>query len=280
MKRGIGFGVFLLAWIGLMLTACTTPPASGEGTTMHWEGTVEAIFPDGLQVSGRLVRWTGQTQIVGNLQIGSRVEVEGIPVDGAWNATTIRVRSSSGSVTGTAGGTMVSPLPTPIPQIEFKGVVEAVLPNGYRIAGRTVVVTATTRIEGPIGVGVWVEVKGVLQSDGTILAFQIHGEEEKLQEVEFKGVVEEILPDGYRIAGRTVRVDGNTRIDGPITLGAWVEVKGVLQGDGSIRALRIQLEDRSEKDSGKRDEGKKGDDGGKQDEDHHKDHPEGDDSDG
>lgn len=103
------------------------------------------------------------------------------------------------------------------------------------------------------------------------------------EDVEFKGAVEEILPDGYRIAGRTVRVDGNTRIDDPITLGAWVEVKGVLQSDGSIRALRIQLEDRSGKDSGTREEGKKGDndgkkgddekkdDGGKKDEDHHKD---------
>lgn len=177
MKKGIGFGIFLLAWIGLMLTACTTPPASREGTATRWEGTVEAILPDGLQVSGWLVRWTGQTQILGDLQVGARVEVEGAPADGAWNATMIRVQSSGGSVAGTAGGTMVSPLPTPILQMEFKGVVEEVLPNGYRIGGRTVMVTATTLVEGPIAVGTFVEVKGVLQPDGTILAFRIHVED-------------------------------------------------------------------------------------------------------
>ncbi len=246
MKKGIRFGVFLLAWIGLVLTACTTAPASGEGSATRWEGTVEAILPDGLQVSGRLVRWNGQTQILGEIQVGSRVEVEGAQADGALNATMIRVQSSGGSVAGTAGGAMVSPLPTPIPQIEFRGVVEEVLPNGYRIAGQTVVVTTTTRIEGAIEVGVFVKVKGILLADGSVLALRIEVEAPPA-EVEFKGVVEEVLPDGYRIAGRTVIVTTTTRIEGPITVGTFVEVKGVLQPDGTILASRIQREEKEER---------------------------------
>jgi hypothetical protein len=54
-------------------------------------------------------------------------------------------------------------------------------------------------------VGVFVKVKGILQADGSVLALQIEVEAPPA-EVEFKGVVEAILPDGYQIAGRTVIV--------------------------------------------------------------------------
>jgi hypothetical protein len=62
----------------------------------------------------------------------------------------IRVRSSAESTAMGPGaaGTFVSPLPTPIPRMEFRGVVEEILPNGYRVAGQTVIVTTTTRVEG------------------------------------------------------------------------------------------------------------------------------------
>ncbi len=245
MKRNIWFGIFLFAWLGLTLAACTTAPASGEGTVTRWEGTVEAVLPDGLQVSGRLVRWTGQTQIMGEIQVGSRVEVEGIPTGEALNATVIRVQSSSGSAVAmgeTTAGTFVSPLPTPTSQIEFRGVVEAALPNGYRVSGQTVIVTATTRIEGTVAVGAFVKVKGILLADSSVLAIQIEVEAPEA-EIELKGVVEAILPDGYRIAGRTVIVTTTTRIEGPIAVGTFVEVKGILQSDGTILASRIQREE-------------------------------------
>jgi len=86
-----------------------------------------------------------------------------------------------------------------------------------------------------------VEVKGVLQPDGTILAFRIRREEkEERPEVEFKGVVEEVLPNGYRIGGRTVMVTATTLVEGPIDVGTFVDVKGVLQPDGTILAFRIK----------------------------------------
>ena len=244
MKK-VWFGIFLLAWLGLALAACTTPPASGEGTTTRWEGTVEAILPDGLQVSGRLVRWTGQTQILGEIQVGSRVEVEGIPTGETLNAAVIRVQPSSGSAVamgGTAAGTFVSPLPTPTSPIEFRGVVEAALPDGYRVSGQTVIVTATTRIEGPVAVGAFVKVKGILLADGSVLALQIQVEAPEA-EIELKGMVEAILPDGYQVAGRTVIVTTTTRIEGPIAVGTFVKVKGIVQPDGTILASRIQREE-------------------------------------
>jgi hypothetical protein len=235
----LGLGLALLA-----LTACTTAPAAGDGQTIRWQGTVEAVLPDGLQVSGQRVRWTGDTQILGSVQVGSQVEIEGTHADGALSAMVIRVRfSAEATAMGPgAAGTFVSPLPTPIPRMEFRGVVEEILPNGYRVAGQTVIVTTTTRVEGAVEVGVFVKVKGILQADGSVLALQIEVEAPPA-EVEFKGVVEAILPDGYQIAGRTVIVTATTRIDGPIAVGTFVEVKGTLQPDGTILASRIHREE-------------------------------------
>ncbi len=235
----LGLGLALLA-----LTACTTAPAAGDGQTIRWQGTVEAVLPDGLQVSGQRVRWTGDTQILGSVQVGSQVEIEGTQADGALSAMVIRVRSSAEATAMGPGaaGTFVSPLPTPIPRMEFRGVVEEILPNGYRVAGQTVIVTTTTRVEGAVEVGVFVKVKGILQADGSVLALQIEVEAPPA-EVEFKGVVAAILPDGYQIAGRTVIVTATTRIDGPIAVGTFVEVKGTLQPDGTILASRIHREE-------------------------------------
>ncbi|MFN3929074.1 MAG: DUF5666 domain-containing protein [Thermoflexus sp.] len=287
MKGNLRFGIFLLGLIGLALAACTTPPAVEEGTATHWEGTVEAVLPDGLQVSGRLVRWTGQTQIMGEIQVGSRVEVEGVQTGDALNAALIRVRShdeSTAAMGRTAAGTFASPLPTPVSRIEFKGVVEAILPDGYRISGQTVIVTTTTRIEGLVTVGAFVEVEGILLADGSVLALKIEVKAPEA-EIEFKGVVEAVLPDGYRIAGRTVVVTTTTQIDGPIGVGSYVEVKGYLQPDGTVLASRIEAENRSGDDwkrgddskissgdrSGSGDEGKK-DSGDRSGDDHHDDH--------
>lgn len=245
MKKSIWFGILLLAGMGLALAACTTAPGSGEGAMARWEGTVEAVLPDGLQVSGRMVRWTGQTQVIGEIQVGSRVEVEGVQTGDVLSAMVIRVQSSDGSgavVLGRTPGAMVSPLPTSAPQMEFRGVVETALPNGYQISGQMVMVTTTTRIEGLVTVGAFVKVKGILLTDGAVLALQIEVEAPEA-EIEWKGMVEAVLPDGFRIAGRTVMMTTTTRIDGPITVGTFVEVKGILQPDGTILASRIHREE-------------------------------------
>jgi len=269
----LGLGLALLA-----LTACTTAPAAGDGQTIRWQGTVEAVLPDGLQVSGQRFRWTGDTQILGQVQVGSQVEIEGTRSDGALNAMVIRVQSSGGSaaMSAVATGTFVSPLPTPTSWVEFKGTVEEVLPIGYRIAGQTVIVTTTTRIDGPIAVGAFVEVKGVLQADGSILVVHIHLEEpeQKDAKVEFKGVVEEVLSNGYRVSGRIVVVTDFTKVKGPIAVGNWVEVEGVLQADGSVLAYEIEVKGApgSGKDDSRHDDSRSSDDS------HHSDSYSGDDS--
>ncbi len=239
-KRSLG-----IRWLGLLLlplAACMAAPSASDGATVRWTGTVEAVLPDGLQVSGQRVRWTGQTQILGEIRVGSPVEIEGILVDGTVNALAIRAQPAEGSAAA-MGGTIVQAAEALPPEVEFRGVVEEILADGYRIAGRIVIITTTTRMDGPIVVGTLVEVKGLLQPDGTILALRIHREEEGQPAIEFTGIVEAILPNGYRVSGQTVIVTTTTRVEGSITVGTLVEVKGVLQADGSVLARRIHVEE-------------------------------------
>jgi hypothetical protein len=65
--------------------------------------------------------------------------------------------------------------------------------------------------------------------------------------VVFRGTVQQMPASGlagtWRIGGRTVYVDGSTHIDqqqGPLVVGAYVQVQGVMQPDGSIHANTIQ----------------------------------------
>ncbi|MCI0636220.1 MAG: DUF5666 domain-containing protein, partial [Actinobacteria bacterium] len=68
---------------------------------------------------------------------------------------------------------------------------------------------------------------------------------------EFTGSIDSIGSSSLVVAGRTVVVDGSTRImngDSEITLldlviGATVEVKGSAQTDGSVLAKKIKVED-------------------------------------
>ncbi len=66
-------------------------------------------------------------------------------------------------------------------EVEFTGAIEMITPPTLKVAGRTVVTDAATEIErdgvrlglADLHVGDTVEVKGTLQSDGSVLAREI-----------------------------------------------------------------------------------------------------------
>jgi hypothetical protein len=156
-------------------------------------------------------------------------------------------------------------------EVEFTGIITS-LPSTpgfigvWTVSGRTVHVSAFTEIErddGPIFVGVRVEVEGRARSDGSIDAQEIEvkgqdddddedeDDDDDDDEFEFKGVVQ-FLPNtagfigNWMVGGRTVRVTSATRInreEGPLVVGALVEVEGVQLADGSILATKIEVEE-------------------------------------
>ncbi|MBM3152662.1 MAG: hypothetical protein FJZ96_10770 [Chloroflexi bacterium] len=65
--------------------------------------------------------------------------------------------------------------------------------------------------------------------------------EQRVEDVEFKGLVNEQLPDGWLVAGIPVRVTEETEVEGMISIGMLVEVDGQTQPDGSVLAERIRV---------------------------------------
>ncbi len=218
-------------------------------------GTVQSL-PAGLIgtwiVDGRTVNvtsWTRIKQKRGVAAVGAYVEVEGnLLPSGAVDAYEIEVKSGSG------GGAPIAP------QVKFYGTVQS-LPAGligtWTVDGRTVNVTPGTRIKqkrGPAAVGAYVEVKGTQQPSGAVDAYEIEvksgsggGGAPVGSQVKFYGTVQS-LPAGligtWMVDGRTVNVTPGTQIKqkrGPAAVGAFVEVKGVMQTDGSVNAFKIEV---------------------------------------
>ena len=153
-------------------------------------------------------------------------------------------------------------------EVEFRGTVDSVGTDSLVVAGRTVQVMAgTTELLGrqnqPIDLsditpGAFVEVEGWEQSDGSLLGKKVKLEDgddggDDDGEVEFRGTVDSVGSSSLVVAGRAVQaVPGTTELLGrenqPISLsdiavGAFVEVEGWPQADGSFIAKKVKLED-------------------------------------
>lgn len=118
----------------------------------------------------------------------------------------------------------------------LEGVIEAVLPGGYRIHGQRVEADPAVDPEGPLPPGIYVTVWGLRRPDGTLQAEAIEVLRRPGAEVEMDGTVEAVLPDGFRINGRQVFVLPSTAVEGVLRPGQVVSLMGFQQPDGSIVA--------------------------------------------
>jgi hypothetical protein len=155
-------------------------------------------------------------------------------------------------------------------EFKFTGTVEQMPEGGpigqWRIAQRTVHVSGSTYIEesdGRLSVGALVKVEGFLRGDGSIDAKEMEVErsgqgggngggngndDNSRPGTEFKGTIESFPNSAgfigeWRVGGRAVNVTSSTRIEtehGPVAVGAFVEVKGSLNPDGSMNATKIE----------------------------------------
>lgn len=225
----------------------------GGGAYTKFYGTIEGLPATGWigdwAVSGRTVHVDATTRIEqehGAVAVGSYVEVKGwSQADGSVNATKIEVKAGAG---GSGGST------------KFYGTVEQLPASGlvgtWIVSGRTVLVSASTRIDqedGPVAVGAYVEVEGLLQPDGSVNATKIEVKSSASGGssggyVKFYGVIEDLPATGWigdwLVSGRTVHVDATTRVEeknGSVRIGASVEVKGIQQADGSVNAAKIEI---------------------------------------
>jgi len=145
-------------------------------------------------------------------------------------------------------------------EVEFIGKIDGmsgILPTLVLTVSTHLVRTdAQTDISGTLAVGVMVEVKGSVQSDGSILASRIRVENgpENEGEVEFRGPIQSLpgnpdLLGNWVVGDFTVTVDVSTTIIPTRTaavVGAIAEVKAARQLDGTLLARQIHVEDAAE----------------------------------
>lgn len=231
------------------------------------EGVLTGLSDEEVLVAGISFQRSGQTLVWGQPQPWERVEVIFKEQhDGSRVALVVRPKGQRVR-TGQVG--------TPTPMVtypaqgyytKFYGTVEAMPSAGFigtwTIGGRAVNVTGNTRVEmkhGMPAVGAYVEVKGFVRPDGVVEAEKIEvkkGQWGRMvptpvagQWVKFYGQVE-ALPAGslyglWRVGGYRVQVSQATRLEedhGPFEVGAWVEVKGYVQPDGSVVAVKVETE--------------------------------------
>lgn len=132
--------------------------------------------------------------------------------------------------------------------VEFRGTVESVEgnpPTEIVVDGRTVLIDERTRIEGTLDEGVVVEVKGFLQSDGSVQALRIEVEDgdNGHPEVEFKGRIRHIKGDTWNVSGITVDTAGASITGAPPRVGRIAEVQGTRRGPRAVQATEIEVED-------------------------------------
>ena len=243
----------IVSVVALALGLYANALAGGKHET-EFTATVESLPSGGFvgdwQVGGRTIHVTSSTLINeedGRITVGATVKVEGRNrADNSVDATEIELRQA-GSGGGSGSG-----------EAKFKGTIES-FPAGFvgdwQVGGRTIHVTAATRIEtndGPVAVGAFVEIEGSMRADGSMDARKIEVKSNPAGgdgRDELKGTIESLpsTPDlvgDWRISGRTVHVSSATIIDrehGAVAVGAFVEVHGTQQADSSINATRIEV---------------------------------------
>lgn len=213
-----------------------------DGVRAYLVARVEEALDGGYRIGGRLVRTTGETNVTGEVKVGSLVAVEGeVAQDNAIVAGSIQVQEEG------------------VTWVMLRGTVEEVLPDGLRVAGRRVVFQGGPQetvirdprvpvksppLAGPQAVapGSLVTVDGLLQPDGSVLARGVAVEEYGVVRVTVMGKVEAVVDGGYQVAGRRLTVGPETSVLGDIQVGTSVMADGVLQEDGTILASSIVAE--------------------------------------
>lgn len=126
---------------------------------------------------------------------------------------------------------------------KIEGTVDNVTANKVIIEGLTIFTDNNTKIEGTLSPGVTVKVKTTTGSDGSPLAVSIVTRDES-QYTRIKGTVDNITGNKISIDGQIVFTDNNTRIEGTLAAGKHVTVKAKIQGDGSLLAVKIEVNGR------------------------------------
>lgn len=226
---------------------------------LSFQGRVQTAPEEGVEgtwrISGRTVLVDADTQV----ELNGSTPAAGlcVEVQGEWSSPGVFAASRlavSGENCGFGPG-------GPSREVEITGRVEAVPPSGrngrWVINGIDVVVSAMTEIDDAPAAGSCVRVEGAMNGEGALVAREIEPADDAgcptggaSGAVEFTGLVTAMPTEAgfvgdWTIGGFSVSSTGDTEIDqsdGPLRIGACVEVEGVAEADGSVTASKLDVE--------------------------------------
>ncbi len=266
MRLKVWLPVVALVLAGAALSACTGtagfPEVSDVGIDgsgeMEFTGVVDSIGPDAWSVGGLTVGITVATEIAGDPQVGDMVKVHALVV--APESLVAREISLAEASSDDTSDTEAPP--TPGEEIEFVGPVVSIDLAGWTVGDQVVAITSDTEIKGTIAVGDLVRVHALVEANLSLTAREIElasdeeedldendSEDDDVEDLEFKGLVEAIVGQDWTVAGTHFLVLATAQIEGVITVGDLVEIHAVWSPDGVLTAVRVQLEDKDGEDS-------------------------------
>jgi hypothetical protein len=246
-------------------------PGSSSGT-VHVDGKIASINANArslvvasttvvVPATAALSSSSGQVEFK-DLQVEMQIHVVGTLEDNVLKAQEVQVEDHG------------TPQPQPVPgsenETEFTGSVASVggaCPNlTLSVNGKTVMTSIATSFLkaacSALSARDVVEVKGITQTDGTVLASRVQVDDDAVaepqpepepgdqNETEFKGAVAMMAGScpalTLTVASRTVRSTASTEFQdgtcGAVKAGVTLEVKGMAASDGSVTASRLKLD--------------------------------------
>lgn len=121
--------------------------------------------------------------------------------------------------------------------ISFDAKVLQIGDSRWLIGNIIVILTPKTLIIGEITPGMIVEVEGITQPEGWVLAEEIH-----LRDFKVTGEVEAITPHVWIISGEEIQINEDSQIGPDIQVGQWVVAQIRSTDDGEFYARSIMIE--------------------------------------
>lgn len=196
---------------------------------VEFRGRVELMGKFIWVIGDQRVMINKQTVIEGDISVGDLVKVRGFRLP--WDlivASEIKLLEK----------------PPGDQDVEFTGRVKEMRERIWLIGDRRVRVNERTEIEGDIDISDLVKVRGLVGEEGAVIALKItllEKDEPPVKEIQIRGRVQEIGEQIWIIARQRVLITDKTEINGDISVGDLVSVRGYLSDEGEIVAEEILL---------------------------------------
>jgi len=125
---------------------------------------------------------------------------------------------------------------SPLQEVTFAGGLTQMQPGEWLVGGVRVLISPEVLVSVEIKPGSYIEVQGILQPDGSVMAGQVNE-----RQIDISGILGAIGPNNWVVNGITVAVDTETLFQGSPKVGTMVHIHALWMADGSLLAQLAEV---------------------------------------